>query len=97
MIQLKKLTTIGNQYYFLPIDKERRIYKDNIDFIDTLYFEDHLKAHIIIADDKLNWFLVKDNFNKLIGIGDYFKKRIKKMIHLKFDNEKLMHATYDEK
>ncbi|MCU0439004.1 MAG: hypothetical protein MUC49_13985 [Raineya sp.] len=97
LTQLKKLTTDGKQYYFLPIDKEQRIYKDNIDFIDSLYPEDHLKAHIIIADEKLNWFLVKDGYNKLIGVGDYFKKRIKKMIHLKFDDERLMYADYDEK
>ncbi len=97
LLQLKKLVEPNQQYYFLPIEEERRIYKIDISSLNDIHRNDPLESHFIIADEKLNWIIIKNNFNKLIGIGDYIKKRMKKMVHLSFDNVKIMYCNYDEK
>jgi hypothetical protein len=52
---------------------------------------------VIISDIKFNWLVIKNEFNKLIGMGEQIKKKMGKKIHLSFDNEKIMYSTTDEK
>jgi hypothetical protein len=96
LIQLKKLVSQDDEYFILPIDKDRKIFRDKISQIDQL-FTDHRSAHVIISDIKFNWLVIKNEFNKLIGMGEQIKKKMGKKIHLSFDNEKIMYSTTDEK
>ena len=95
--QLKKLLLPGVQYYFFPIDGKRTIHKIKPDELDAYYGDNHLKSHFIIADNKLTWLIIKNDFNKLIGMGDFIKKRMGKMISLKFDGAKLMYSLTSKK
>lgn len=95
LLQIKKLVEPKLHYYFLPIEKERRIYKRAIDSLEGILSKDPLESHFIIADEKLTWVIIKDNYNRITGIGDFIKKRMKKMIHLSFDNIKIMNCAYD--
>jgi hypothetical protein len=92
LMQLTKILSANEEYFILPIDNQRRIFKDKINLLDNL-FTDHLSAHVIIADGKFNWILIKNEFNKLIGIGSQIKKRMAKKIHMTFDKEKIMHSS----
>ena len=94
--QLKNLLLDEEEYIILPIDNTRKIYIDKISIIDQL-FKDHQKAHVLVADTKYNWILVKNNFNKLIGIGDPIKKKIRKKINLSFNKERIMYSLTDSK
>jgi hypothetical protein len=96
LTQLKKLLSQEDEYFILPIDKDRKIFKDKISHIDTL-FNDHRQAHVIILDIKFNWLVIKNEFNKLIGMGDQIKKKMAKKIHMSFDSERIMYSTTDEK
>jgi hypothetical protein len=96
LIQLKKLLSSDDEYFILPIDKNRRVYRDKISIVDEL-FSDHRQAHVIVSDIKFNWILIKTDFNKLIGMGDQMKKKIGKMIHMCFDNEKIMYSLTDSR
>jgi hypothetical protein len=94
--QLKKLLSREDEYFFLPIESSRNIYKNKIDIIDQL-FNDHAKAHVIVVDPKFNWILIKNEFNKLIGMGDQIKRKIEKKTHMTFDNERIMYSATDSK
>jgi hypothetical protein len=94
--QLKKLLSQDDEYFILPIDRNRRVYKDKLSIVDEL-FNDHRQAHVIVSDIKFNWVLIKNDFNKLIGMGDQMKKKIGKMIYMSFDNERIMYSLTDSK
>lgn len=96
LAQLMKLLLQDEEYFILPVDKDRKIFRDKISRLDQL-FADHRKAHVIILDAKFNWLIIKNNFNKLIGIGDQIQKRMKKKIHMSFDNERIMYSITDAK
>jgi hypothetical protein len=96
LIQLKKLLSPEEEYFILPIESHRKIFKDKIKILDNL-FNDHSKAHVIIADRNLNWILIKNGFNKIIGIGDQIKRRIEKNIYMVFDKERIMYSLSDLK
>ena len=91
LTQIKSLVPEGKEYFILPIDPGRRIFRDEIGTIDEL-FPDHLKAHVIVMDVKFNWILIKNGFNKLIGAGDQIKKKMEKKVHLAFDTERIMYS-----
>ena len=94
LVQLKKLLSREEEYFVLPIESDRNIYRDKIDIIDQL-FNDHARAHFIVVDTKFNWILIKNEFNKLIGVGDQMKRKIQKKIHIAFDSERIMYSTTD--
>jgi hypothetical protein len=60
-------------------------------------FKDYQQAHVIVSDLKFNWILIKNEFNKVIGIGDQMKRGIGKKIHMAFDNERIMYSLTDTK
>jgi len=96
LIQLKKLLSRDDEHLILPIDKSRKIFRGEISVIDQL-FNDDKKAQVIVADIKFNWILIKNEFNKIIGIGNQIKKRMKKKIQMCFDNERIMYSSTDSK
>jgi hypothetical protein len=96
LVQLKKLLSQDEEYFILPIDKSRKIFRDKISLVDEL-FSDHQQAHVIISDIKFNWIVIKNEFNKLIGMGDQIKKKIEKKIHMSFDSERIMYSLTDDK
>jgi hypothetical protein len=94
IVQIKKILSPEIQYFILPINNHRTIYKDKSEILDQL-FPEHSGAHVIIADCKFNWILIKNEFNKLIGIGDQIRKKIEKNTHLAFDNVRIMYSLAD--
>lgn len=94
--QLKKLLSEDKEYYIFPIDQSKKVYRDKISILDKLFY-DHRQAHVIVSDIKFNWILIKNNFNKVIGIGDQMKNKIGKKIHMTFDNERIMFSSTDSK
>lgn len=91
LTQMKKILSEEDGCFVLPIDSNRRIYRDKIAIIDEL-FADHWKAHVIVMDVKFNWILIKNEFNKLIGVGNQIKKKMGKRIHMAFDKERIMYS-----
>jgi hypothetical protein len=96
LAQVKKLLSQDDEYYILPIDRGRKIYRSKIGMLDEL-FKDYQQAHVIVSDLKFNWILIKNEFNKVIGIGDQMKRGIGKKIHMAFDNERIMYSLTDTK
>lgn len=96
LAQLTRLLSQDDEYFILPIDKDRRIFRGGISLVDQL-FTDHRQAHVIVSDIKFNWIVIKNEFNKLIGMGDQIKKKMAKKIHMSFDSERIMYSTTDAK
>ena len=53
----------------------------------NLYTDDFL-----IYNKQKNWILVKNEFNKLIGLGGFIMQKMKKQINLRFGSHQLMHT-----
>jgi hypothetical protein len=98
LTQLQKLLSPETEYLILPIDNSRKIYKGKLDLLNELFAShDPAKVHVIIAETRYNWILIKNEFNKLIGMGNEIKKKIEKKIYMAFEGEKLMYWHSDKK
>ncbi|SFF09842.1 hypothetical protein SAMN05518672_11635 [Chitinophaga sp. CF118] len=75
--EVMKILEINKEYYFIPVDGDTlKVYKANKHEINTSLCENS-ESHFIILDDTLEWVLIKTSYNKIIGLGDIMKNKIK--------------------
>jgi len=78
------------EYYFAPIEKDaQNIYKFSREQLHEELKNIQVKDFIIL-EHKMTWALIYDKHRKLIALGGYIIKQMKKNTQLKFGDTRIM-------
>lgn len=76
--EVMKILEENISYYFIPVvGNTPKVYKGEKHEINAFLYENVNDDHFIIMDVKIEWILIKTNYNKVIGLGDLIKNKIK--------------------
>lgn len=84
----------GEDVYLLPIDREKSVHAIEVKDLNNYLSEQGINAdNFVVLDKDMKWALVKNKQNKLIGIGSFSRKRIKKNWSLRFVDKRIIAET----
>lgn len=90
--EVRKLLNTSSEYYFIPVTEGAETY--NVTGLEiNCYMDEHVDnpgAHFIIVHPWFEWILLKDDFNKVIGLGDIIKGKMK-LLQVDFDEKNVMY------
>ena len=89
--------TWSNDYYLIPVAPERAIYKFEANKLPELMESESLNQDdYLITDWRYPYVLVKNRHRKLIGVGDFIRKRMKQQVGMQFAGSPIMFTTSDD-
>ena len=95
LTQMSKLLDPGADYFFFPMGLEKEVFSGKWEHVKQYCSSTPEISHFILADQALTWILVKEEFNKLIGVGGAIKEKIASKMHrnprLCFDDAEIMY------
>jgi hypothetical protein len=84
-------------YYVIPVAFEKAIFEIESGKMTAFFLENKINTDdFILFDKKMNWALVKNKYRKLIGIGNFIHKKMKKQVHVRFGNARIMYSISDK-
>lgn len=60
-----------------------------------MFLEQQNALDFVIFEKRMTWLLIFDHHRKLIGLGDYIKKKIKQKVSLSFGKSKIEYFNLD--
>lgn len=80
---INAILKMADEYYFIPVaGKTPMIYQANRDEIRQYMsgYNNETICHFILIDRQLEWMIIKDNYNKIIGSGNTIKDKLKSIV-----------------
>jgi hypothetical protein len=80
---VRSILDAGQEYYFIPVTMEVfELFTAAYDEIDawTNEHEEIPKTHFIILHPQLKWVLIKNQFNKVMGMGEPVKIKMRSLL-----------------
>lgn len=100
-VQMAKLLDPVADYFFFPISLEKEVFTGKWEHVKQYCSSIPEISHFILADQALTWILVKDEFNKLIGVGEAIQEKIASKMHrnprLCFDDTEILYHLSPKK
>ena len=82
----------------IPIDFQRKVFRiESKDIKSFIHDKDIDTKNFILLNEGNQWGLIKNQYNKLIGIGSYAVKHMKRNCYLTFGGIKILYSLTDEK
>lgn len=76
---IQNFNSLDDECLLMPINSDKKTFKVKTKNLKSFLVENDLNQNdFILLNEKPRWILVKNKFNKLIGLDSFIKKRMKK-------------------
>ena len=79
-------------YYLVPVAAANEVFKLPGQDMEAFLYQRKI-SDFIVADLKVTWLVVYTKHRKVIGMGDYIKKKMRQHINTRFGGAKIMFTT----